>query len=117
MTPAYDDWTMAHTFTDANFEEEVLKSSVPVLVDFWAEWCGPCRAMAPVIEEAAAEIPETTLKIGKVNVDQHPQTPEKYGIASIPTFILFKDGQVAEQFLGVMPKAALLERLSKYLAK
>ncbi len=107
---------MAHTFTDANFEQEVLKSDVPVLVDFWAPWCGPCRAMAPIIDEVAGEIPETTLKIGKVNADENPVTPEKYSVASIPTFMIFKSGQMVDQFMGTMPKAALVERLSKHIA-
>ncbi len=114
--PAYDDRTMAHTFTDANFEQEVLKSEVPVLVDFWAEWCGPCRVMAPMIDELSHEIPETKLKIGKINVDQDPSAPEKYGVASIPTFMVFKNGEKVEEFMGSMPKAALLEKLARYTA-
>lgn len=107
---------MEHLFTDAKFAEEVLQSSVPVLVDFWAEWCGPCRAMGPVIEELANEIPETKLKIGKMNVDQNSDTPQKYNVSSIPTFLLFKNGEVAEQFVGSMSKAALFERLQKHFA-
>ena len=107
---------MVHHFTDANFEQEVLKSDVPVLVDVWAEWCGPCRAMAPIVDELAGEIPETKLKIGKVNADTESKTPEKYGVASIPTFMIFKGGQMVEQFMGTMPKAALMERVSKHLA-
>lgn len=107
---------MEHVFTDANFNDDVLQSSVPVLVDFWAEWCGPCRAMGPIIEELANEIPETKLKIGKMNVDQNGDTPQKYSVSSIPTFLLFKDGQVADQFVGTMPKASLHEKLQKHFA-
>ena len=107
---------MAHAFTDANFEQEVLKSTVPVLVDFWAEWCGPCRAMAPIVEEIAHELGEDKIKIGKMNVDTSPTTPAQYNIASIPTFIVFKNGQAVETFMGSMPKATLLAKLSAYTA-
>ncbi len=107
---------MAHIFTDSNFEQEVLKSEVPVLVDIWAEWCGPCRAMSPMIEEIGHEIPETKLKIGKMNADQNPATPEKYEVASIPTFLVFKGGQVVDRFMGSMPKAAFMDHLSKHIA-
>jgi thioredoxin 1 len=107
---------MEHIFTDANFSDDVLQSSVPVLVDFWAEWCGPCRAMGPVIEELANEIAETKLKIGKMNVDQNADTPQKYNVSSIPTFLLFKNGQVADQFVGTMSKSVLFEKLQKHFA-
>lgn len=106
---------MAHIFTDSNFEQEVLKSEVPVLVDIWAEWCGPCRAMSPMIEEIAAEIPETKFKIGKMNADQNSIIPEKYEVASIPTFLIFKGGQLVDRFMGSMPKAAFMDHLSKYI--
>ncbi|MBP7134479.1 thioredoxin [Patescibacteria group bacterium] len=107
---------MEHIFTDQNFEQEVLKSSTPVLIDFWAEWCGPCRSMSPIIEEIGNEVDATKLKIGKMNVDQSPETPQKYGVSSIPTFLVIKDGQIAEQFMGSMPKSAVMEKLQKYLA-
>ena len=106
---------MEHVFTDASFSDDVLQSSVPVLVDF-GPWCGPCRAMGPIIEELAHEIPETKLKIGKMNVDQSADTPKKYNVSSIPTFLLFKDGQVADQFIGTMSKSALLEKLQKHFS-
>ena len=85
--------------TDDNFEEEVLKGSVPVLIDFWAVWCAPCRTIAPVIDEIA-ETYGSKVKVGKLNVDDNSKIPNQYGIRSIPTVILFKDGQVAEQVIG-----------------
>ncbi|MBI5654077.1 thioredoxin [Candidatus Uhrbacteria bacterium] len=106
---------MEHTFTDDNFQNEVLKSDVPVLVDFWAPWCGPCRMMAPVIEELADEIDGAKLKIGKCNVDENPDSAGKFNVMSIPTFLVFKDGKVAEQFVGGMPKAAMLDKLNKII--
>ena len=90
--------------TNNNFEEEVVKSDVPVLVDFWATWCGPCRMLAPIIEEIAKEN-EGKLKVGKVDVDQQAELAMKFGIVSIPTLILFKDGQPVAQSLGYKPKA------------
>ncbi|MFN3135160.1 MAG: thioredoxin TrxA [Candidatus Kryptonium sp.] len=100
--------------TDSNFEEEVLKSDKLVLVDFWAEWCAPCRMIAPIIEEIANEY-SSKLKVGKLNVDYNPKTAMKYGIMSIPTLMLFKNGRVLEQIVGAMPKKNLLSRLEKYL--
>ena len=92
---------MAHEFTDANFEEEVLKSAEPVFVDFWAPWCGPCRMMGPVIEAFAEEMKGKAVKIGKLNVDENPEIASKFGILSIPTFIVFKGGVAVAQSAGV----------------
>lgn len=108
--------TMAYIFNEANFSQEVLQSSVPVLVDFWAEWCGPCQVMGPILEDLSHEIPETKLKIGKMNVDQNQETPMKHNILSIPTFLVFRDGQVVDQIVGGMPKEAFKQKLEKYLA-
>jgi thioredoxin 1 len=101
--------------TEANFADEVLKSELPVLVDFWAEWCGPCKMLAPTLEELAAEY-KGRAKIGKLNVDQHPAVAEKYGIQSIPTLILFHGGEIAEQAVGAKSKSYLIEMLSKKVA-
>jgi len=98
--------------TDASFNDEVLKSEVPVLVDFWAPWCGPCKIMGPIIEEVAKELEGKPVKIGKMNVDDNPETPMKYGIMSIPTIIIFKNGQPAEQMVGVQAKEKLTEKLN-----
>jgi len=106
---------MEHIFTDANFDEEVLKNAKSVLVDFWAVWCGPCRMMSPLVEELAGEM-EGKLVVGKMNVDEHPQTPMKYSILSIPTFILFQNGQVVETIVGSLSKEDLKERLLKHLS-
>jgi thioredoxin 1 len=89
--------------TDATFESEVLKSATPVLVDFWAEWCGPCKAIAPIIKEIADDNGDK-LKVVKINIDDSPQTPGTYGIRSIPTILMFKDGQVVSQLTGARPK-------------
>ena len=105
---------MEHTFTDANFEAEVLKSAVPVLVDFWAPWCGPCQMMGPIVEELAKEYEGKNIKIGKCNVDENSGTAGQYGVLSIPTFIIFKNGQVAEQAVGGMQKEKLQALLDKY---
>ena len=92
--------------TDANFENDVLKSSVPVLVDYWAEWCGPCKMIAPILDEIAGDY-QGKLKIAKVNVDQNAHLTQKYGIRSIPTLMLFKDGNVQAQKIGALSKSQL----------
>ena len=102
--------------SDQNFEAEVLKSAVPVLVDFWAPWCGPCRAQGPIIEELASEVDAGKVKVGKLNVDEHSATASQYGILSIPTLALFKGGQVVEQFVGVQSKETLRAVLEKHAA-
>ncbi len=102
------------TITDDNFQTEVLGSDVPVLVDFWATWCGPCRAIAPSIEELAKEY-KGRVKIGKMDIDAHPGVPQKYSIMSIPTLILFKGGQVADQVIGAVPKNKLDAMIKKSL--
>jgi thioredoxin 1 len=102
------------TFGDDNFEADVLKSAVPVLVDFWATWCAPCRAIAPLVDAIAEEY-EGKIKVGKVNVDENPGTPAKYGVRGIPTLILFKDGKVFDQVVGAVPKAQLEALIAKAL--
>ncbi len=97
-------------FTDQNFESEVIKSGEPVLVDFWAPWCGPCRMIAPVVEELASEN-AGTVKIGKLNVDDSPSSAAAYGVSSIPTLILFKGGEVVNTFVGLKDKRELQEAI------
>lgn len=99
--------------TDGNFEQEVLKSAQPVLVDFWAPWCGPCRAVAPVVDEVATAFVGKA-KIAKMNVDASPVTPQRYGVRGIPTLLIFKDGQVKEQYVG---GDATKEKLSGLITK
>ena len=97
---------MTLAVSDADFENEVLKSSEPVLVDFWAEWCGPCRALGPSVDALASEM-EGKLKVVKVNIDENPNAPTKYGVRSIPTLIVFKNGEPVAQTVGSMPKSDL----------
>jgi thioredoxin len=100
--------------TDSTFEQEVIKSPMPALVDFWAAWCGPCRMIAPVVKEIAAE-QASVLKVAKLDVDQNPATATRFGVQSIPTLILFKDGQPVERIVGYMPKERLMDRVRPYL--
>jgi thioredoxin 1 len=100
---------------DNNFESEVLKSDLPVLVDFWAPWCGPCKTIAPIVEEIAGEY-EGKLKVAKLNVDDHPATASRYGIRGIPNLIILKAGAVKEQIVGAVPKARLVSAIDKALA-
>ena len=101
---------MVGTVTDATFESEVLKSNKPVLVDFWAEWCPPCRQIAPVLEELSKDVGETA-KILKMNVDENSTIPMQYGIRSIPTLLVFKDGKMVAQQVGAIPKSKMLAML------
>jgi thioredoxin 1 len=100
------------TFEDATFEQEVLKSETPVLVDFWATWCGPCKAIAPVVEDVAREY-KGKLKVGKLDIDSHQQVPQKYGIRSIPTLLVFKGGRVVDTIVGAVPRSKLLDAVKK----
>jgi thioredoxin 1 len=101
--------------TDANFQSEVLNSDRPVLIDFWAVWCGPCKMIAPVVEEIAKEY-EGKLKVGKMDVDVNQDTPMRFGIRSIPTLMVFKGGKVVEQIIGALPKRAVLDKITPHLA-
>jgi thioredoxin 1 len=100
------------TLTDSNFKQEVLQSSTPVLVDFWAEWCGPCKMVAPILDELASEY-QGKVKIGKVNIDEFQGLATEYGIRAIPTLLIFKDGQVADQIVGLRSKRDFKNKLDR----
>ncbi len=100
------------TLEDGTFEKEVLQSQTPVLVDFWAVWCGPCKAIAPAVEELAREY-KGKLKVGKLDIDHHQQVPQRYGIRSIPTLLVFKGGRVVDTIIGAVPKAKLVDAVKK----
>lgn len=102
-------------FTDDNFQSEVLNSDQPVLVDFWAAWCGPCRAVGPTIDELAKQF-DGSVKVGKLNIDENPESPGGFNIRSIPAVLLFKDGKVVETFVGVQPKERYVEALQQMAA-
>ncbi|WP_283139521.1 thioredoxin [Rhizohabitans arisaemae] len=103
------------TVTDATFSSEVLKSDKPVLVDFWAEWCGPCRQIAPILEEIAKEHADK-LTVAKINIDENPEVQRDYGILKLPTMNVFKGGEVVKQIIGAHPKARLLRELEDYIS-
>jgi thioredoxin 1 len=115
LSPKKEMQHMAHEITDTNFQSEVLESDVPVLVDFWAPWCGPCRMLTPILEKMAETLGERA-KIAKVNVDDNPTIASQYGITSIPTVIVFNKGSVAEQFVGVQTESTYMDTLNKLIA-
>ena len=102
----------ANPVTDAEWQDEVLSSDKPVLVDFWAEWCGPCRMVSPIVDQIADE--QDGLKVVKINIDENPAAPRQYGVMSIPTLLVFKDGEPAKRIVGAKPKGALLAELSEF---
>jgi thioredoxin 1 len=103
-----------HNVSDADFDDQILKSETPALVDFWAAWCGPCRTVGPVVEELAEEY-KGKVKVAKLNVDDNKQTPTKYGVRGIPTLMLFKNGEMIDHIVGAVPKARIKELLDKAL--
>ena len=102
------------TLTDKEFDAQVLKAGRPTLVDFWAEWCAPCRALTPVVEEIAKTY-QGKIQVGKMNIDEHPEVPSKYAVRAIPTLLLFKGGQVVDQIVGLVPKAKLDAMIAKHI--
>lgn len=107
---------MAQTFSDSTFKQDVLESKVPVLVDFWASWCGPCKLLGPIVEELATEYKDKPVKIGKLEVDENEQTPAQYQVMSVPTLIFFKGGQPVQQMIGMQTKADLKAALDALMA-
>lgn len=107
---------MAQEITDATFEQEVLQSDVPVLVDFWAPWCGPCKVLGPIVEEVAKENEGKGVKVLKLNIDDNPENPQKYGVMSIPTMMFFKGGQPVDQMVGVQEKGVIQAKLDELSA-
>jgi len=107
---------MAIEITDANFEEKVVKSDKPVILDLWAEWCGPCRMVGPIVDEIGEEYKDQ-LVVGKLDVDNNPNTTMKYGIRNIPTILFLKNGEVVDKQVGAVPKAALVEKVESVLGK
>ena len=105
---------MALEFTDSNFDELVLKSDKPVIVDFWAEWCGPCRMVGPIVQEIGEDFSETAV-VGKLDVDSNPDVTMKFGIRNIPTILFFKNGEVADKQVGAVPKSVLVQKLEALL--
>ena len=103
-----------HEFTDQNFDSDVQESDIPVLIDFWAEWCGPCKAIAPVLEEIAEEY-KGKIKVGKVDVDKNQNTSIKYGVRSIPTLLFMKDGEIINQLVGAVPKSNITDILNEVI--
>jgi thioredoxin 1 len=102
------------TITDQNFTEEVTNSNLPVLIDFWAVWCGPCRAIAPIVEQLAGEY-DGKVKIGKLDVDENPETAVKFGVRSIPTLLIFKNGQVVDTIIGAVQKQVIVQKITPYI--
>ncbi len=105
-----------HEITDASFDAEVIKSTIPVLIDFWAPWCGPCRIVSPIVEEISKDY-EGKIKVGKINTDDNQQVATQYGIMSIPTLMIFKNGEVKERIVGAQPKEAITARIDAVLAE